>query len=213
MPNERTTFLPLTAAIVAALATAGLGLVAAGDGEVAGDLAITRAIQRLEGAPIEWLARVGNAVGSTGGALVILAVVMLVAALMRAWREVFFLVVLLLLRLLATQLKTVFDSPRPTTDLVEIRGAFDGSGYPSGHATTGMAMALGLSAIAWTWARSRAVAILATALLLLLALLIGLARIWSGAHWASDVLGGYAAGTAIAALAILIRARQPWFTR
>jgi hypothetical protein len=44
-----------------------------------------------------------------------------------------FLAVLLGLRLLATQLKPIFASPRPTDDLVPIIGEWHGSGYPSGQ--------------------------------------------------------------------------------
>jgi undecaprenyl-diphosphatase len=170
-------------------------------------------VQRLDGQPWDALATVGNTIGSTGGGLVIIAIVIVLAALWRAGKDLVFLVTLLVLRLLATLLKPLFDSPRPTASLVEIHGSFDGTGFPSGHAITGMTMALGLSIITWRWARHRRVALAAIALLLLCALLIGLARVWSGAHWPSDVLGGYCVGVMIVSLAVLIRDRQPWIDR
>jgi membrane-associated phospholipid phosphatase len=199
--------------VIATLLVAGIGVAAAGDGELPGDRDVAHAVQRLDGQLFEWLAMVGNAVGSTVGGLVAISVLILVAALLRAGKDLFFLITLLALRLLATQLKPIFESPRPTSDLVEIHGSFDGSGFPSGHALTGMTMALGLSIIVWRWARHRTVAMALTIALMLLALLIGLARIWSGAHWPSDVVGGYAFGVMIVAVAVLVRDRQPWFTR
>jgi undecaprenyl-diphosphatase len=212
-PSLRNTALAIISFVVAAILGVALGIAAIGDGELPGDLAVTRDIQRLDGQPYEALAAVGNAVGSTVGGLIAIALVMLLAALWRAWRDLFFLVTLLLLRLVATQLKPLFDSPRPSADLVEVHGTFDGTGFPSGHATTGMVMALGLSVIAWRWARHEKVATALTGLFLIAALLIGLARIWAGAHWPSDVLGGYAFGVAIVALAVLIRDRQGWLER
>ena len=199
--------------VIATIIGVALGIVAIGDGVLPGDVAVTREVQRLDGQPFVALAAVGNTVGSTVGGLIAIALVMMLAALWRAWRDLFFIVTLLLLRLAATQLKPLFDSPRPTAGLVEIRGTFDGTGFPSGHATTGVVMALGLSVIAWRWARHETVAIALTAMFLLVALLIGLARIWSGAHWPSDVLGGYAFGVAIVALAVLVRDRQAWLER
>jgi membrane-associated phospholipid phosphatase len=206
----RTTTIAVLSLVVATILAVGLGVAAAGSGELTGDLGFTRALQRLDGQPFETLATIGNTIGSTAGGLVVISLMILVAALWRAGKDLVFLTAVLALRLLATQLKPLFESPRPTADLVEIHGTFHGSGFPSGHALTAMTMALGLSIIAWRWTRHRPVAILAVAVLMLLALLIGLARVWSGAHWPSDVLGGYCFGVIIVALAVLIRDRQRW---
>ena len=212
-PSLRNTALAVVSFVAAAVIGVALGIAASGDNVLPGDLGVTRDVQRLDGQPWAALATAGNALGSTVGGLIAIALTMLLVALWRAWRDLFFLTILLLLRLASTQLKPLFDSPRPPADLVEIHGTFDGTGFPSGHATTGMVMALGLSVIAWRWARHRNVAIVLTAAFLMVALLIGLARIWSGAHWPSDVLGGYAFGVAIVALAVLIRDRQAWLER
>jgi membrane-associated phospholipid phosphatase len=44
--------------------------------------------------------------------------------------------------------------------------------------------------------------------LISLGLLVGWARIWTGAHWASDVIGGYAFGVAIVTAALLVQRRM-----
>ena len=199
----------LLALLVLALAFGiGLGIVARGPNVLNIDVELTGAIQRMQGGPLPALADLGNLLGSTAWAAVAIAVGLALAALARAKAELAFLAVLLALRLGATQLKPVFASPRPTDDLVTIVGSWEGSGYPSGHALTASTMALGLAVIAWRWIPARKVAIGTVILLLALALLIGWARVWSGAHWATDVLGGYAFGTAIAAGATLVLVRM-----
>jgi undecaprenyl-diphosphatase len=185
----------------------GLGIATRGPNVLDLDLEVTGTIQRMQGRAAPGLADVGNLLGSTTWAAVTIAIALVGAALLRARVEFIFLAVLLVLRLAATQLKPLFSSPRPTDDLVTIVGDWHGTGYPSGHALTASTMALGLMVIAWRRIPSRGWAIATIALLGVLALLIGWARVWSGAHWATDVIGGYAFGVAIAAAATLVLQR------
>lgn len=188
---------------IALLAATGLGIAVHGPKVLQWDVDITLAVQRWQGDIPSALAEVGNLLGSTAWAAVAIGIGLVGAAWLR-WRpEVLFLAVLLALRLLATQLKPIFASPRPSDDLVPIIGEWQGSGYPSGHALTASTMALGIEVIAWRRMPSRASATATFAVVTALALVVGWARIWTGAHWATDVLGGYAFGTAIAALASL----------
>lgn len=195
----------LLAILVVALAFGiGLGIVARGPNVLEVDVESTRAIQRMRGSAFPALADVGNLLGSTKWATVVIVIGLVGTALMRAKAELVFLAVLFALRMVGTQLKPVFASPRPTDDLVTIVGEWEGSGYPSGHALTASTMALGLAVIAWRRIPSRGWAIGTIAVLGAAALVIGWARVWTGAHWATDVLGGYAFGTAIVASATLV---------
>lgn len=205
LPSFRATVIVLMIAVISAI---GLGVYAAGDNVLPGDEAVTDTVQGMNGPFVAWLADAGNALGSTTWAAVAIGAALLIAALFRAWSDVLFLAVLLVLRLAGTLLKPIFDSPRPIPDLVEVRGVFDSTGYPSGHALTASTMALGLAVIAWRHIPSRPVAITTVGLLMLLGLLIGWARIWSGAHWASDVVGGFAFGVMIVAVSMLVLQRQ-----
>lgn len=181
-----------------------LGLVARGPNVLDLDVDTTSAIQRRQEPVFEALADLGNVLGSTLWAGIAIVLGMAAAIALRAREEVVFLAVLLVLRLAGTQLKPLFASPRPTDDLVTIVGDWHGSGYPSGHALTAATMGLGLAVIAWRRIPSRWLATVTIALLALLALIVGWARVWSGAHWTTDVLGGYAFGAAITAAATLV---------
>lgn len=201
LPSSATLLVVTVLALIAAIV---LGLAARGPNVLDRDVDISIALQRFEGGFVEVVADVANAIGSTPGASIVIAIAILVAAVKRAWPELAFLVSLLVLRLIGTQIKPIFDSPRPTEDLVTIVGTFGGTGYPSGHAMTGATIALGLAVTAWRRIPSGPLAIGTIALLIVLGLVIGWARIWTGAHWPSDVIGGYLFGIAIVAASILI---------
>lgn len=169
---------------------------------------VTLAIQRWDGWLPELLTNIGNTLGSTVWAAVGIVIALAFATWRKAWDAVVFLTILLVLRLMATQLKPVFDSPRPTDDLVDIVGTWHGTGYPSGHSLTAATMALGLSVLVWRYLSQRS-AMWMTVGLIALMLIVGFARIWSGAHWFTDVIGGFAFGVAIvgvsAAVTSLVR--------
>jgi membrane-associated phospholipid phosphatase len=89
-------------------------------------------------------------------------------------------------------------------------GHYTGGAFPSGHATQAVAfydmLALVLSrgravrTRAWLWGAAA-----------LVALVVGASRVYLGAHWVSDVLGGYALGATWLAIvvAVTLVARRP----
>ena len=106
-----------------------------------------------------------------------------------------------------TLLKALVGRPRPSEDLVEIIRHGDGSSFPSGHAlhyTVFLGFLLLVFSSALPDRRGRLAARLALAALLAV---VGLSRIYLGAHWLSDVIGGYAFGGAVLAGAAWIRWR------
>jgi undecaprenyl-diphosphatase len=99
-------------------------------------------------------------------------------------------------------LKVLFHRPRP--DLVPYAVYVSTASFPSGHSMMSAVTYLTLGALL---ARSRERTLLKAYVLLVAALLtfmIGVSRVYLGVHWPTDVLAGWAAGAAWAALCWLV---------
>jgi membrane-associated phospholipid phosphatase len=93
-------------------------------------------------------------------------------------------------------LKDWFERPRPPDGVSH----FAGFSFPSGHSMSaaiayGMLIYLVMRGFRRGWQR-----LLLVGLLSLVILVIGFTRMFLGAHWGSDVLGGFAAGTGLVAV-------------
>ena len=105
-------------------------------------------------------------------------------------------------------LKLMVDRPRPTEDLVVILRDVAGLGFPSGHAYTAMVLFglfFYLTPIVVPWKK---VTTLLRLTFLALIVLMGISRVYLGAHWPSDVLGGFLVGGII--LTLLIHLHQQY---
>ena len=97
----------------------------------------------------------------------------------------------------ASVAKAVFDRPRPPQSVHVSSVSF--AAFPSGHATDAAAFFLAASfTIAITVSRRRWAQVALVASALLIAALIGLSRLVLGVHWLSDVVAGWALGSAVA---------------
>jgi membrane-associated phospholipid phosphatase len=107
--------------------------------------------------------------------------------------------------------KMLINRPRPSPDLVDVLCAAQGNGFPSGHAFFAILL-LGLTAYFISInARNRVLRRLALAGLIVLVLLVGISRVYLGAHWPSDVIGGYLIGGLF--LTALIWFHRTWKAR
>jgi membrane-associated phospholipid phosphatase len=100
-------------------------------------------------------------------------------------------------------IKLLFGRARPTNAMVHAMG----SSFPSGHTTAATAVALSLT---YVLIREQLAPRTLIAVAIAYALLVGASRVYLGAHWSSDVLGGWAIGATIAAgcAALYERARE-----
>lgn len=92
-------------------------------------------------------------------------------------------------------IKIFINRSRPSSDYVRVMVSLSDKSYPSGHVLAftvlfGFLVYLLIKKIGY-----KVQAILLSTILITLIFAIGISRIYLGAHWASDVLGGYLLGT------------------
>lgn len=92
-------------------------------------------------------------------------------------------------------LKHIFETARPTIDVVKVLIEQPGYAFPSGHSQSAVVF---WGVIAWelkkAWSSTLAVVLM---------FLIGISRLYLGVHWPIDVLGGWTIGAIIMGVYIL----------
>ncbi len=101
-----------------------------------------------------------------------------------------------------TGLKQLVDRPRPSADLVRVADHSSGPSFPSGHTITAVLIFGFLFYLATALLRPLWLRLPAQLACLYGIVFTGLARVYHGAHWPSDVLGALYLG--VLALAVLI---------
>jgi undecaprenyl-diphosphatase len=155
------------------------------------DTATTAFLHGLANPTLDALMAAATFLGSSPvlAAVVGLAVVLL---LVRGRRlEAAFLVVALVGSLVLDDwLKLLVQRPRPGFDWVQI---WPETSFPSGHSMDSFVVYLAIALVIWRL-RGRRVGSVALILAVVLVASVGISRIYLGAHWLSDVIGGYLAG-------------------
>jgi membrane-associated phospholipid phosphatase len=195
-----------TIAIWVALVASGLALAfaARGAGPLPGDLALSRLIQLPppDGFVGFWLVRAGDVVWLMS------SLALLLALLVRQWLAALFILLASSTGVLVgVVIKALVASPRPTADLVRVYDTPESYAFPS---TTAFFATVFLGMVGYLiWRPRRRVAIVTLGVLLLLS--SGLSRVYVGAHWATDVLGGWLLGGAW--LIVWIALHRWWLSR
>jgi membrane-associated phospholipid phosphatase len=185
--------------VIASLALIVLALAAHAAPYFDFDLTITRAVQSIHAG---WFDGVMRAIGWPGyppQTYVWTVVIFLILFFyVSRWSSVAFIFAAVGVGAFGLIVKLLVDRPRPSADLIQVWNAsLDGGKYSftAGHVQVYVAVFGFLLYLAYvsqnrSWARTGAMILCGV-----LIALIGLARIDSGEHWFSDVVGGYLVGT------------------
>ncbi len=169
------------------------------------DLPVERFIQHVPWGPLTYWMTVTNV---TGGLIQDLVGVAVVIGLFLWDRRAGWLMALGAIgSLLGQVVKVSVARHRPTADLVTILNPSSGYSYPSGHALffTWLGFMLAVAIAPHVGPRWRVGIWIAAGLLILFACI---GRIWAGAHWPSDVIGGFLLG--VGWLAFLLWLPERW---
>lgn len=172
-------------------ATVLLTALAAGDGVLPGDVAIATEVQEGN---LPAAAALADAAFFLGGTPLVTAVALgLTVGLLRARRgaEAWFLLAIVVTRAGNWLLKAIVDSPRPPPSLVRVSEDASGLGFPSSHVLSAVLVYGSVIALAPYLVRPRAARIGLSVAAAVAIPVTGFGRIYTGAHWPSDVLGGY----------------------
>ncbi len=97
--------------------------------------------------------------------------------------------------LVAVLTKEVINRPRPTVDLVTVLQNLSDTSFPSGHVLTYTAFFGFMWVLSYILIKNSLLRKILLIIFSLIVILIGPSRIFLGAHWASDVFGGYLLGS------------------
>ncbi|MFN2462910.1 MAG: phosphatase PAP2 family protein [Candidatus Dormibacteria bacterium] len=152
------------------------------------DIPVEHAVQSVEWGPVATVMRLTNASGGWGQ--VILGLVAVAGLFLLERRAGLLMALGCIGSVIDSFIKVSISRHRPTTDLVAVLDPSRGYSYPSGHAVFFTWLAFMLAAALAPRVRPSARPILWLGALLL-AVVVCLGRVWAGAHWPSDVIGGF----------------------
>ena len=196
---------------VLALVVAAITDVAAGRGILSTDVTFGRWLQGEQVPLGPAVAAFGNAAGSASVGVPLALGAIGILAVLRRWSDALFLLGLLVARALNAPLKEWASSPRPPSTILHVTEAARGLGFPSGHSMGVVLLAGGLGYVAFTALPLGKLRVIPCVLAPLVVLPTGYGRIETGAHWPSDVLGGFLWGALLLLTAIFLRRFAPAF--
>lgn len=174
------------------------------------DLAITLWVQSLAQPGIEtmmeWVSIPGNGVWRPYVMALIVSIVLLLAG--KRWEAGCVVLSAFGGILLSSLFKWMVNRPRPSADLVKVWTLIGNQSFPSGHVVYYMTFYGFLCCLAAWCIPNRLPRALLQLFFGVLILLVGPSRIYLGAHWASDVIGGYLLGGLWLSLSIQVYRRH-----
>lgn len=160
------------------------------------DLKISHELQEEKNPVFAFTMKGVSTIGDTLPGMVMVGAVSAFYFFRRQWLEAVFIIVTLSNFVLTSLLKVLVNRPRPPFFLLDPADAFQSINqysFPSGHVLFFVVFFGFIAYLVWLHQAGR-VRILVIGSCGALILLIGLSRVYVGAHWASDVLGSYIIG-------------------
>ena len=159
-----------------------------------GDLWLALEIQSVNGDFLTSIMQGISYIFDTAGSFIIVAAIALLVWWRTNWREAVLVLTAGILAATSSLFKAIIGRPRPSPDLVTVFSPPDTSSFPSGHSFF-VVIVLGLSAyFVVTRLQNKVLRVSILSILIALVLLLGISRVYLGAHWPSDVIGGYFTG-------------------
>jgi undecaprenyl-diphosphatase len=158
------------------------------------DVRVSTELQETSGAPLDQIMLAATFLGSTVVVCSLAAVIALLLAKKKHGRAGWFVLFSLLSIPLDMVLKQIWARARPDQNIVHVVVQRVGFSFPSGHALVGTSFYGCLAVLAWVHLRDHAVRKPLVIGLGALPILIDVSRVYLGAHWLSDVIGGTTVG-------------------
>ena len=163
------------------------------------DLAVTVGLQRFEHRGVTRLARWATWMGNSLTVSLLCSGVVVIAFFSGEAAAAVLAPFTLLALPINAVVKNCVDRARPGEEEAKIHpGPRWGFSYPSGHSMGSAAFYGFLAFLLWILIPSPPVRLAFSSFFVFLPILVGLSRVYLGAHWASDVVGGWAGGLFVA---------------
>jgi membrane-associated phospholipid phosphatase len=162
--------------------------------EFPGDISVTLWIQSADNASLTAVMKGISSIFGDGGAVLTTIVV----AAIVWWRlgRLESLIILLggVFSIFNFAIKYAVNRPRPTSQLVQVLASEQQTSFPSGHACFTVIILGLVTYFVSHQLQNPSYRILLTVCAIIVTLIVGVSRVYLGAHWLSDVIGGYLVG-------------------
>jgi len=173
-----------------------------------GDLWLTQSFQSISSDGLTSAMETVSFIFDIWGSVIIVVVIGLLVLWRAGWREAILILTGGIISATAALFKSLIDRPRPSADLINVFIQEDRGSFPSGHSLFAITICGFAAYLAVTKIRNKHLRISILAVSVILVLLVGISRTYLGAHWPSDVVGGYLYGGIF--LTMLIRIDKVW---
>ncbi len=159
------------------------------------DMEVSEEIQEYQHPYLDAFMKSVSAVGVFPYSVVMVLITALLFFVLRFRKEAIYISATLLSGVVSSALKIIINRPRPTEDLVRIIGETKRQSFPSGHVLF-YVLFFGFMLMLMYYLKSlpKTFRLIVAAISLFFILTIPFSRVYLGAHWFTDVLGGFLFG-------------------